>query len=421
MKPVVWYVAAHYDNPGGIEVYLLHYATEMRRLGFDTRIVVCEPLPETPHRCLLALAERGIPIESLAAGCAGRLRRDLARWVAPLWLRALCAGRRPPSLAACRRWVFKRNVCRVLADRLRRERPDLIHVKGRLMSEAWAVLPLERTVFHVATRGQRDASWSDAEVAAFQPFARGVARVFAPGTEVAANFRQAFAVDRPVEVVFTMAPDEAEGQRSAGEVSGAGSKIVASGPQPSALGPPPSVASLRFGTVCRLVEGKGVPETLFALAAYRDRHGVELPFTFAGRGPLESAIRSFAEMQGLRHVRCMPVVTPAAALAEMDVFVLPSWSEAMPLSVVEALMCGKPCLVSAVGGVRDLVRHGVEGLLVEAGDDPALLVALERFAVMTANELSAYGARARLRYETACRPETVCAQVVAHYRAILSR
>ncbi|MBM4148836.1 MAG: hypothetical protein FJ224_07310, partial [Lentisphaerae bacterium] len=63
--PLVMYLAAGYLLPAGIEAYLLHYATELRRRGFDTRIVVFQPLSKIEHRFLRAVRERGIRIESL--------------------------------------------------------------------------------------------------------------------------------------------------------------------------------------------------------------------------------------------------------------------------------------------------------------------------------------------------------------------
>ena len=47
-QPLVWYVAAAYGLPAGIEAHILHYATEMRNHGFETRVVVLRPLPKQP-------------------------------------------------------------------------------------------------------------------------------------------------------------------------------------------------------------------------------------------------------------------------------------------------------------------------------------------------------------------------------------
>jgi glycosyltransferase involved in cell wall biosynthesis len=79
----------------------------------------------------------------------------------------------------------------------------------------------------------------------------------------------------------------------------------------------------------------------------------------------------------------------AELLATADVFVLPSRSEGMPMSVLEAMAAGVPVVASRVGGVPELVRDGVTGTLVAAEDPGALAAALSALATDA-------GARARL-------------------------
>jgi glycosyltransferase involved in cell wall biosynthesis len=68
----------------------------------------------------------------------------------------------------------------------------------------------------------------------------------------------------------------------------------------------------------------------------------------------------------------------ARALDDATVLVLPSRSEGMGRVIVEALCRGRPVIGSRVGGIRDLVRDGENGILVEPGDPHALADALVR-------------------------------------------
>lgn len=65
-------------------------------------------------------------------------------------------------------------------------------------------------------------------------------------------------------------------------------------------------------------------------------------------------------------------------LGETDIVTLASKREGLPKSIMEAMATGKPVVASNVRGNRDLVEHGKTGLLVELGDVPGLVKALER-------------------------------------------
>jgi glycosyltransferase involved in cell wall biosynthesis len=63
-----------------------------------------------------------------------------------------------------------------------------------------------------------------------------------------------------------------------------------------------------------------------------------------------------------------------------DVVVMPSRYESFGLVLLEAMMLGKPVVASAVGGIKEIVRPDVDGLLVPPGDAPALASAIESLA-----------------------------------------
>lgn len=65
--------------------------------------------------------------------------------------------------------------------------------------------------------------------------------------------------------------------------------------------------------------------------------------------------------------------------AALDLQVVPSlWLEASPATVKEAMAMGIPVIASDVGGVREIIAHEEDGLLIPPNDGPALLAALHR-------------------------------------------
>jgi glycosyltransferase involved in cell wall biosynthesis len=109
--------------------------------------------------------------------------------------------------------------------------------------------------------------------------------------------------------------------------------------------------------------------------------GADLPachLLMAGDGALREAARQYAARCGLAdrvHFLGVRADVPDL-LAAADIFALASDWEGTPMSVMEAMAAGLPVVASAVGGVPELVEHGVTGLLAPARDRKALSDAL---------------------------------------------
>jgi glycosyltransferase involved in cell wall biosynthesis len=101
-----------------------------------------------------------------------------------------------------------------------------------------------------------------------------------------------------------------------------------------------------------------------------------------GAGELEAVLRQEAGRLGIEGaVRFMGERGDVASLLHAsDAFVLSSDSEANPLSVMEAMAAGLPVVCTRVGGIPELVREGVHGLLVARGDTSGITKALEIIA-----------------------------------------
>ena len=67
-----------------------------------------------------------------------------------------------------------------------------------------------------------------------------------------------------------------------------------------------------------------------------------------------------------------------AVLSEADIFAFPSLSEPLGIAVMEAMAAGLPVIASDVGGLPEVVQHGVSGLLVQPGDERSLSDGLGR-------------------------------------------
>jgi len=90
----------------------------------------------------------------------------------------------------------------------------------------------------------------------------------------------------------------------------------------------------------------------------------------------ESAVRAWIDeglIEWLGHVDDMP-----GLLASVDMVVLPSYREGLPKTLIEAAACGLPLVTTDVPGCREVVRDGIDGLLVPVRDAEALAAAIAR-------------------------------------------
>jgi glycosyltransferase involved in cell wall biosynthesis len=129
----------------------------------------------------------------------------------------------------------------------------------------------------------------------------------------------------------------------------------------------------------RIGDLKGVPQLGEAL--HRMRHLPNWRATIAGDGHVEAA-RAKAAEYGLADRVDLPGWVDGARVAELiaaaDILVLPSFTENLPLSIIEAMASGLAVVATPVGAVPDIVKDEETGLLVPVGDVDALAAALTR-------------------------------------------
>jgi glycosyltransferase involved in cell wall biosynthesis len=152
------------------------------------------------------------------------------------------------------------------------------------------------------------------------------------------------------------------------------------------------------GIIARLTEQKAHGVLFDAIAARPELAALHL--LVVGDGELRDELKRRAEQLGLS-----PRIHFAGArrdlgnvLAAIDVFVMPSLWEGLPLSLVLAMGAGLPVIASRVAGIPEVVHHGVSGLLVAPGNTTELSEALVRvIADATTRESLGRQARAFVR------------------------
>jgi colanic acid/amylovoran biosynthesis glycosyltransferase len=187
---------------------------------------------------------------------------------------------------------------------------------------------------------------------------------------------------------------------------------------PEVVGPhPPNHPSVLLLTAS-FVRGKGHEVALAAVKRLLEA-GEAAQIWLAGGGPLEAEVRSRAHHLGIAEAVRFHGYVPNARLLDwlaagrVDVVVLPSDAEGLPVSLVEALARGVPAVASDVGGVAELLGDGC-GVLVPPRDPKALADALVSL-LRSPERRAGYAQAGRKRVEQ----EFAVAPVVRRLRALL--
>jgi colanic acid/amylovoran biosynthesis glycosyltransferase len=133
--------------------------------------------------------------------------------------------------------------------------------------------------------------------------------------------------------------------------------------------------------VGRLSPEKGQLMLLQACRLLTDR-GIEFELAFVGAGPSEAAIRSEIDRLGLtENVRLLgerPADEVRQLLEQSDLFCLSSFSEGLPISIMEAMAVGVPVVTTSIAGIPELAINDETALTVPPANVEALANALAR-------------------------------------------
>lgn len=137
----------------------------------------------------------------------------------------------------------------------------------------------------------------------------------------------------------------------------------------------------RIAIVGRLSPEKGHGILLDAVAKLA-RDGVATEVEIIGDGPFAEAISRKEAALGIKdrviHSGELLAQELTRRLSEADIFCMPSFSEGLPISIMEAMAIGVPVVTTWISGIPELAVHEVTALTVPPGNSEALAVAIKR-------------------------------------------
>jgi colanic acid/amylovoran biosynthesis glycosyltransferase len=179
-----------------------------------------------------------------------------------------------------------------------------------------------------------------------------------------------------------------------------------------------------FEVLCvgRLVAAKGQRILVEAMRQLVSG-GRSVHLTLVGDGPdrpeLEQMVREYGLRESVRLAGAINQDHIRTFYAAADIFALASFAEGIPVVLMEAMASEVPCVATAINGIPELIRDGVDGLLVPASDIKGMVDAIARLMDDAALR-QALGAAGRLRVQQAYELKKNTARLAEIFRAHLS-
>jgi L-malate glycosyltransferase len=172
------------------------------------------------------------------------------------------------------------------------------------------------------------------------------------------------------------------------------------------------------GCIGALVEHKG-HRYLVDAAAHVVRDVPEARIVILGEGHLRPELTRQVKAHGLERHVLLPGFRPdvLSLLKTFDIFVMPSLTEGLGTSILDALACRRPVVASRVGGIPEVVDDGRTGLLVPPRDPESLAAALTHL-LHDGGLASRLGLAGRLDVETRFTAERMVRDTVAVYETL---
>jgi len=138
---------------------------------------------------------------------------------------------------------------------------------------------------------------------------------------------------------------------------------------------------IKFAVTAQLIPRKGIQYLIEALSLLSDEQKKDIEINVYGTGPYKEELDNMVSDNGVENQIFFRGLIPKEDMCETlqgnDMFFMSSLQEGLPLSLLEAMACGLPAIVTKVGDIESVFKDKEDGLLINPGSSEEIRVAIE--------------------------------------------
>jgi len=150
---------------------------------------------------------------------------------------------------------------------------------------------------------------------------------------------------------------------------------------------------VRFLLLGKVGEGKGIFDLIETVYKNQNYFRDKIEIMIGGDGEidrLKQEIKEYRLEETIKYIGWVSGTKKDRLLANSDVYLLPSYNEGLPISILEAMSYKKPIISTDVGGISTIVKNDFNGFLIKAGDKNALFAGMKYF-IENREKIDEYG------------------------------
>lgn len=157
--------------------------------------------------------------------------------------------------------------------------------------------------------------------------------------------------------------------------------------------PKPGLLPINFLFLGRIEKKKGIYDIIKVITKNKDYFSDKIKLYVGGEGEVDN-LKNIIETNQLggivEYLGWIQDEQKDSFLSKTDVYILPSYIEGMPISILEAMSFRLPIISTPVGGIPEIVNDGINGILVEPGNSEQIFLALD-FFIKNHTKIQEYG------------------------------